>query len=241
MGRRWQRLRCVWPLHLSTASCSTGTIGNEALAAADAELDYNAYDRIVIAWHYSPCGNGGVATIRAQSQGTCDGATQYLSISWDFNAALGSTAFEGKSRGVALHEYGHNFGVWHANALECGAVAIGSGACSSTEYADPSDVMGSSSGYGHPNGVHKDVLTWLGNGRPQVASTSGTYTINAYEEGSANVKVLKVPRTRDSSGAVNGYYYLEYRKPSTTWSAFLSGRPDYGNGALLHTSGATPL
>lgn len=77
------------PYTLSTASCSTGTIGNEALAAADAELDYNAYDRIVIAWHYSPCGNGGVATIRAQSQGTRDGATQYLSISWDFNADRG--------------------------------------------------------------------------------------------------------------------------------------------------------
>jgi hypothetical protein len=100
--------------------------------------------------------------------------------------------------------------------------------------------MGNSGGYGHFNGVHKDILGWLST-RSRVVTTSGSYTLYPYEDASVNAKVVKVPRTRDGNGTVNGYYYLEYRKPSATWNGFLSGRADYGNGVLVHTSGATPL
>ena len=74
--------------------------------------------------------------------------------------------------------------------------------------------MGSSGGYGHLNGVHKDILGLARGRAAQVVSTNGSYTLNPYEDGANNVKVLKVPRTRDGSGNVNGYYYLEYRKPT---------------------------
>jgi hypothetical protein len=228
------------PYTLSTATCDTTTLANQAFAAADSELNFSNYNRVVISVNYSSCGNGGVGTVRVQTVGAYDGATQQLSISWDYNNALGSTALNGKIGGVALHEYGHNLGVWHANTLECGTVAIGSGACSSTEYGDPADVMGNSSGYGQMNGVHKDILTWL-SGRAQTVTANGSYTLNAYEDGTANTKVLKIARTRNNSGTVNGYYYLEYRKPTATWNGFLTGRADYGNGVLIHTSGATPL
>jgi hypothetical protein len=78
--------------------------------------------------------------------------------------------------------------------------------------------------------------------RTETVTTSGTYQLNAYETSAADTKILKIPRTRDSAGNVNGYYYLEYRKPTSTWNQFLgSGRADYGNGVLVHTSGATPL
>jgi hypothetical protein len=228
------------PYTLSTATCDTTTLANQAFAAADPELNFNTYRRVVISVNYSACGNGGVGTVRAQTAGVYDGALQYLSIAWDYNNALGSTTLNGKIGGVALHEYGHNLGVWHANTLECATVAIGSGACSSTEYGDPADVMGNSSGYGQMNGVHKDILTWLG-GRSQTVTTNGSYTLNAYEDTAANTKVLKIARTRDNSGTVNGYYYLELRKPLSTWNGFLSGRADYGNGVLVHTAGTTPL
>lgn len=227
------------PYTIATSSCSTSTIRSQALAAADPTLDFNAYHRVVLSIVNPACG-GGVGSIRTQGVGTYDGASQRLSISWDFNGALGSTALNGKIGSTALHEYGHNIGVWHANALECGSVAIGSGTCYSDEYGDPSDVMGNSGGFGHLNGAHKDILGWLGT-RAQVASTNGSYVLNPYEDGTNNVKVLKVPRTRDAGGNVNGYYYLEYRKPTANWNGFATSRPDYGNGVLVHTSGSTPL
>ena len=65
-------------------------------------MNYNTYDRLVISIvsptspSSSNCGNGGVGSVRTQNTGTWDGATQRLSISWDFGTALGSTALNGK-------------------------------------------------------------------------------------------------------------------------------------------------
>jgi hypothetical protein len=228
------------PFTIASTSCSdSSTIRSQALTAADSAINYNQYHRIVLSIANPACGNGGIGSIRTQSVGSFDGTSQQLSISWDFNNALGSLT-TGKIGGVALHEYGHNIGVWHANSMECGAESIGSDECNSPEYGDPSDVMGNSGGFGHFNGVHKDILGWLGS-RAQIADTNGTYPLNAYEEGAANVKVLKVPRTRDTNGTVNGYYYLETRRPTTNWNTFASSRPEYGQGVLVHTAGTTPF
>lgn len=239
------------PYGIAHANCDTTTIRTQALAAADPEVNFNAYDRVVLSFANPTCGNGGVGTIRTQNVGAFDGASQRLSVSWDFNGALGSTALNGKVGGVALHEYGHNLGVWHANALECGADAIAGDSCASDEYGDHADVMGSSGGYGHMNGVHKDILGWV-SARTRTATAAGSYVIQAYENQSfdpngdqaaliANTRVLKVPRTRDASGNVNGYYYLEYRKPAVPWDAFATSWTDYGSGILVHTAGATPF
>jgi uncharacterized repeat protein (TIGR01451 family) len=227
------------PYTLNTTSCDATTVRNAAFVAADPDLNFSNYQRIVISYNNSACGGGGVGTVGAYGQGTYDGANQILSVSWDFNSGLGSAALNGKIGGVALHEFGHNLGVWHANTLECGSSAIQDSGCASTEYGDPADVMGSSGGYGHLNGLHKEMLTWLSGGRAQLASSSGQYTINAYEDGSNNVKVLKLPRTRDANGNPTGFYYLEYRKPTATWNGYLSGRPDYGNGVIIHVAGST--
>ncbi len=239
------------PYSIATTTCDSTPIRTQALAAADAAINYNSYDRVVLSIATTACGGGGIGTIRTQGVGTFDGASQRLSISWDFNSALGSTALNGKVGGVALHEYGHNLGVWHANSLECGPDAIANGACASDEYGDRSDVMGSSGGYGHLNGVHKDIMGWV-SARTRIATGAGSYTIQSYENQSfdsagdqaaliANTRVLKVPRTRDAAGNVNGYYYLEYRKPASPWNNFATSWTDYGSGVLVHTAGATPL
>jgi hypothetical protein len=228
------------PYTLNTSTCDPATLRDQGFSKADPDLNFNSYDRIVFSVNDASCGNGGVGTVRTGYQGNYDGAFQYLSISWNFNTALGSTALNGKIGGIALHEYGHNLGVWHANALECGGVSVGGSFCSSTEYADPSDVMGSSAGYGQFSAAHKDILGWFSSSaRLQDVTTNGSYTLNAYETGADDVKTLRIPRTRTGT-TITSYYYLEYRKPSTTWNTFATERPEYGQGVLVHVSTATP-
>ena len=48
---------------------------------------------------------------------------------------------------ILAHELGHNLGLWHSHALECGAGAIGID-CVSFPYGDVMDVMG------NPNAGH---------------------------------------------------------------------------------------
>ncbi|MFN8632511.1 MAG: hypothetical protein U0893_01565 [Chloroflexota bacterium] len=237
------------PVTVASTACDAGdpgtanTFATQALTAADPLVDYNNYDRVVFVINNpaNACGNGGIGTVRTNSFGPFDGNQQQLSISWLFNTAFGPTTLNGRVGGTTLHEYGHNMGVWHSNMLECGNDAITGGTCYSEEYGDPADIMGGAGGYGHFNGVHKDTVEWLTGARAQTVTTNGSFTINSYEDGTNNTKVLRVARTRDAGGAVDGFYYVEYRKPTANWNQFLALRPDYGNGVLVHTAGTTPL
>src|SRR5262245_38908930 len=72
---------------------------------------------------------------------------------------------------ILSHELGHNFGLYHSHALECGTVAIG-GSCSNVEYGDRYDTMGLGYTY-HFNAVQKDRLGWLGYGAsPPITTVS---------------------------------------------------------------------
>ncbi len=51
------------PYTVNSATCSTTTIRTEAFAAADAQLNFNRYDRVMILWNHPPCGNGGVGSV----------------------------------------------------------------------------------------------------------------------------------------------------------------------------------
>ena len=76
---------------------------------------------------------------------------------------------------------GHNFGLYHSHAWDCGAPPIGTG-CTSIEYGDTLDVMGGSS-Y-HFNAFQKERLGWLNYGAsPPITpvTASGTYSIDGYE------------------------------------------------------------
>jgi hypothetical protein len=58
------------------------------------------------------------------------------------------------------HEMGHNFGLQHSHALECGVTTLGSN-CQSFEYGDHLDIMGNFT-TGHFNAFQKAQLGWLG-------------------------------------------------------------------------------
>lgn len=230
------------PYIISHGSCDFTTIRNQAIAAADNDINYNNYHRVIIVWNRPGCGNGGVANVRTVGFSTAEG-TQRLGVAMVFNTGFGPTSGANPTVGrVTLHEYGHSLGVWHGNALECGSVAIGSGTCFSTEYGDRADVMGTGS-YGHLNAAHKDILGWLTGARLNTVTSGGTYALNAYENSTDNVKAIRIPRMRNGSGTVTGYYYLEYRQPSAPFDDYLSSSNTnrYEEGVLVHASGYVPL
>jgi hypothetical protein len=107
---------------------------------------------------------------------------------------------------VVGHEMGHNLGLYHSHSMSCAA-----GACSTSEYGDPYDIMGSSS-Y-HFNAFQKERLGWLNyNVSPPITTvqSDGMYWLSPYETNNSDPKALKILKSIDSSGR-GTYYYVEYR------------------------------
>ena len=130
---------------------------------------------------------------------------------------------------VASHELGHNFGLYHSHALECGSVAMG-GSCSSLDYGDDFDVMGSGNGPTHFNAVQKDLLGWLDYGAsPPVTDVvaSGSYTIDPLETPGTNPKALRIQT------AAGDWLYVEYRRP-VGFDSYISTNASLMNGVLVH-------
>jgi hypothetical protein len=136
---------------------------------------------------------------------------------------------------TSVHELGHNFGVWHANALDCSdgtgrqvTLIAQSGYCGDHEYADPFDAMGGSSYVGHFSAAHKHALGWI-DGRVHTVTGDTTVTLAPLEfSGGIAGAVIPTPA---------GDYWLEYRRPLGV-DAFLTGFPKATDGVLIHLDDA---
>jgi hypothetical protein len=109
---------------------------------------------------------------------------------------------------VLSHELGHNLGVQHANAWECGPGIILEGpGCQHIEYGNNFDVMGNGITALHFNSSYKDKFRWFDDEDILTITQSGTYTINTLE-GAKGVKAAKIrqPVLKQTP------YYLEYRR-----------------------------
>lgn len=127
--------------------------------------------------------------------------------------------------GTTSHELGHNFGMYHAGLYSCYEngvkVPVSHAAnCSTSEYGDIYDVMGSSSYRRHFSVYHKGQATtnWLNTANTYTVNPTtnptGTYTIVPQEQATdTGIQSLRIPRTVLSTGAVTDYYYVELRKP----------------------------
>lgn len=165
-------------------TCNIGPVETEARKAAAADVNFDDYDGLVIAFPGS-CGWIGKTFI--------GGSEVFVTTSYFNLHVLG-------------HEIGHNYGAWHANAYECGLDAIGTN-CSSIEYADRYDIMGNRNA-GHFNAYHKEKFAWFDPAQIITVGASGTFSIEPLETATAGPKIIKVPREPLI------WHYIEYRQPT---------------------------
>ena len=146
---------------------------------------------------------------------------------WSGQAFVGSRGvwLQSNSTGVAVHEWGHNLGLWHANFWTASNDTV-IGAGSNGEYGDSFDTMGAASaGRNSFNACHRNILGWLPNTNVQTATAAGaTYRVYAFDQTTLNAnQTLAVTTTKDATRT----YWLEHR---VQWSSL----PNFANGVLLH-------
>lgn len=181
-----------------STTCDPDGWARAAKSAAQEGRDLAAYDHFMYAFPATVCSWSGLAYL----PGTA---------AW-INGVL-------QLRTIA-HEFGHNLGIHHASSLSCfesgSRVSLSASPnCSSSEYGDPFDVMGS--GTRHTNDFHKGQLGWMA---AQTVTESGTYTLYPQEQGSIGPQLLRIPR-----GSTGWYLYLEFRRPFSIFDNFAATDP----------------
>lgn len=181
----------------SVSTCNTAQIATDAQNAATAAgVDLTKYTRYVYLYpNDSACGFAGTSTVGGNP-----------SHSW-INGTLAEHVID--------HELGHGFGLWHAHALDCGLSATICSSGTVIEYGDAIDTMGDPiDPSAHYNAYQKERLGWLNYGNSPVITTvssSGSYTITPYEQGSGP-KALKILKSTDATTGTRTWYYLEARQ-----------------------------
>ena len=201
---------------LSSTVCDFNTLAAQAnQAAAAAGIAVANYGHLAYAFPKNACTGLAWATIGG-----------YPSQAW-FNGEFDMPA--------VAHELGHNLGLYHSHALDCGAATEG-GTCTVFEYGDPFDAMANSSS-GHFNAFQKERLAWLNSGvSPPIrtVTASGTYTIGSYETPGTQPKALKVLKSTDPATGLRTWFYIESRQ-AIGFDEFLAGNANMLNGVVVHT------
>ena len=206
-------------LPLDSTTCDYIGIDNYARQAAENDgIDVNSYNRRVYIFpKISGCLWSGM--------GILGGTAGTQTIAW-INGSF--------TLNTIGHELGHNFGLHHAQKLDCGSETVGDN-CVSTTYGDTMDIMGEAGVEGHFGAFNKEQLGWLSplSGEIVTADSDGSYIIEPYESipGGA-AKGLKVRRGTDAVTGQPLWYYLEYRQ-AQGFDSFLDGKSGITDGVVF--------
>jgi hypothetical protein len=204
-----------YTIPLSSTVCDSSLIATYAKQAATADgVDLSWYSRFVYAFPNNACGWWGLGSVGGNpSQAWINGSLELR---------------------VVGHEMGHNFGLYHSHALECGKSTLGSN-CSNIEYGDTLDIMGGSSA--HFNAFQKERLGWLAYGiSPPITTVtaSGTYQLAVFESISSSAEALKILKAIDPTSGAKTWYYVEARQ-GIGFDSFLGGNNNVLTGVVIHT------
>ena len=202
----------VFTIATNSSNCDTNGIANQARqAASNAGANLSNYRRLVYAFpSNSGCGWWGLGSVGGNpSQAWINGSFQ---------------------NGVVAHEMGHNLGLYHSHALECGTTVIGS-SCTNIEYGDTMDTMGSAVPPKHFNAPQKERLGWLNYGiSPPITTvqSDGVYTIDPIETMGTGPKALRVKTP------AGDWYYVEYRQAFGFDASTVANNTNVRTGVLVH-------
>jgi hypothetical protein len=205
----------------TSTTCDYNTIASQAKQAATAAgYALSNYNRYVYVFPANACTWWGLGTVGGSP------SQAWVNSKWGFSLP------------VVGHEMGHNLGLYHSHSLDCGASSYATSGCTSSDYGDVYDIMGSSGHTPHFNAFQKERLGWLNAGvSPPVviaATTQGTtsYTIAPMEAARSTApRAVKIPQ--NSCASPQTWLYVEARQ-AVGYDGFLSGYPNIVGGVLVH-------
>ncbi|MBK9171197.1 MAG: hypothetical protein IPM24_27575 [Bryobacterales bacterium] len=210
--------------------CSnSSSLRQAAYAAADADLNYNDYARIVIVVpNYLCSGTAGTATLGCWGS-ECPGDGK-CGVSWTW---LRGDQMATRSQGVRLvtHEVGHNLTLGHSGSRRHSEGVLGPLNVAGTrgEYGDLFSTMGSWN-FGFYNAPHAvNRLNWITPSQYQTVTQAGSYSVQGYDARPAGVKALRIRRGLASD---NSWFWLQYFPSNPIYLSQLNTQVSCG--AILH-------
>ena len=145
----------------------TSQLYTDATTAASADYAVSSYQHVMILFARLNSISGSKFTWAGL--GSVGGGRTWINGYYDFR--------------VTAHELGHNYGLYHANLWQVADGNPASASGSSTEYADPFDVMGggSTDARHHMNAWFKNRMGWLPDSAVRSVTTSGTYRLTRFD------------------------------------------------------------
>ncbi len=169
-------------------------------AARTAGFDPDAYDRVCVVFSSlreqtdSKIGYGGLASII--------GSSIWVNGSFNFR--------------VVAHEFGHTYGLFHANLWQFSDGNPVSDVGTSLEYGDPFDLMGGSfDATGDFGPWNKSVLQWIPDTAVTVAESGGTFRVHRIDGTGSD---LSLPRALKIVREPGRDYWIGYRRATSSAS-----------------------
>jgi len=222
--------------------CEDAAIRSAAIAAADPDVNFLNYSRILIVMPNNTrtnpdtsmggCTWAGLGSIGCWSNSSSDGNFT-ASIAWQ---RADQMANRGNGVKLTSHEFGHNLTMNHARTRDFGGDALGPLGSAGTlaEYGDLFSTMGSWNFGFYPAHQAVQQLNWLSPTTNYLQIESdGTFTIQNYEGRPAGLKALKIRRGTGN----DAWVWLESRKNTGIYSSQLGSQ--VWSGALIHYQDST--